>query len=67
MHDRVADGKLLAAVVLAPHVEAVNRGARFVVDGRGDLGPTDDRRYSYEPTFIMRGLSELHITFTPVG
>jgi cytochrome P450 len=30
-------------------------------------GPVGDRRYAYEPTFIMRGLSELHITFTPVG
>jgi cytochrome P450 len=30
-------------------------------------GPAGDRRYAYEPTFIMRGLSELHITFTPVG
>ncbi|AGB22671.1 cytochrome P450 [Mycobacterium sp. JS623] len=29
-------------------------------------GPADDRHYAYEPTFIMRGLSELHITFTPV-
>ena len=28
-------------------------------------GPADERRYAYEPTFIMRGLSELHITFTP--
>jgi cytochrome P450 len=30
-------------------------------------GPPDDRSYSYEPTFIMRGLSELHITFAQVG
>lgn len=30
-------------------------------------GPADDRHYTYEPTFIMRGLSELHIDFTPVG
>jgi cytochrome P450 len=30
-------------------------------------GPTDDRRYTYESTFIMRGLNELHITFTPGG
>lgn len=30
-------------------------------------GTADDRRYTYEPTFIMRGLSELHINFTPVG
>ncbi len=30
-------------------------------------GPAGERRYTYEPTFIMRGLSELHISFTPVG
>lgn len=30
-------------------------------------GPAEDRRYGYEPTFIMRGLSELHITFEPAG
>jgi cytochrome P450 len=29
-------------------------------------GPAGERRYAYEPTFIMRGLSELHISFTPV-
>ncbi|ART68994.1 cytochrome P450 [Mycobacterium dioxanotrophicus] len=29
-------------------------------------GPADNRDYSYDPTFIMRGLSELHITFTPL-
>ncbi len=28
-------------------------------------GPADDRRYTYEPTYILRGLSELHLTFTP--
>lgn len=27
-------------------------------------GPRDDRRYTYEPTFILRGLSDLHITFS---
>ena len=32
-----------------------------------DHGPAGNRHYQYEPTFIMRGLSELHITFTPVG
>ncbi|BBY67722.1 hypothetical protein MHEL_59650 [Mycolicibacterium helvum] len=30
-----------------------------------DHGPAGDRHYRYEPTFIMRGLSELHIAFTP--
>lgn len=29
-------------------------------------GPADDRRYNYEPTFILRGLTDLHITFKPV-
>ncbi|MCV7290626.1 cytochrome P450 [Mycolicibacterium wolinskyi] len=29
-------------------------------------GPPGNRDYTYEPTFIMRGLSELHITFTPI-
>ncbi|KUI39966.1 cytochrome [Mycobacterium sp. GA-1199] len=29
-------------------------------------GPPEDRRFTYEPTFIMRGLSELHITFSPI-
>ncbi|BDX31457.1 cytochrome P450 [Mycobacterium antarcticum] len=26
-------------------------------------GAVDDRRYSYEPTFLLRGLTELHIEF----
>ena len=30
-------------------------------------GAAEDRRYSYEPTFLLRGLTELHIDFTPVG
>jgi cytochrome P450 len=28
-------------------------------------GPAGARRYAYDPTFIVRGLSSLHITFTP--
>ncbi|WP_330255259.1 cytochrome P450 [Nocardia sp. NBC_00565] len=28
-------------------------------------GPADDRRYTYEPTYILRGLTELHIEFSP--
>ncbi|WP_036567552.1 cytochrome P450 [Nocardia sp. BMG51109] len=28
-------------------------------------GPAADRRYNYEPTYILRGLTDLHITFTP--
>lgn len=29
-------------------------------------GTADNRSYTYDPTFIMRGLSELHVTFTPL-
>jgi cytochrome P450 len=29
-------------------------------------GPAGDRHYTYEPTYILRGLSELHLTFTTV-
>ncbi|MQY25534.1 cytochrome P450 [Nocardia aurantia] len=28
-------------------------------------GPADARRYTFEPTFILRGLTDLHIRFTP--
>jgi hypothetical protein len=29
-------------------------------------GPPGDRRFRYENTWILRGLSKLHIEFTPV-
>jgi hypothetical protein len=29
-------------------------------------GTPDARRFRYEPTWVLRGLSELHIEFTPV-
>jgi cytochrome P450 len=28
-------------------------------------GPAGDRSYRYEPTFLLRGLQALHVTFTP--
>ncbi|KUI34749.1 cytochrome [Mycobacterium sp. IS-1590] len=30
-------------------------------------GPIDARRYVYEPTFILRGLTEINIEFKPIG
>jgi len=30
-------------------------------------GPLDARQYEYEPTFILRGLTEINIEFKPVG
>jgi cytochrome P450 len=29
-------------------------------------GPAGQRNYTYEPTFILRGLTDIHITFRPV-
>ncbi len=29
--------------------------------------PADRRHYAYEPTFLLRGLTELHIEFTEAG
>lgn len=43
----------------------LDRMAEIAIDA--DVhGPPGKRRYSYEPTFILRGLTELNITFTPV-
>jgi hypothetical protein len=30
-------------------------------------GPAGDRHYAYTPIYMLRGLEELHIEFTPVG
>jgi cytochrome P450 len=30
-------------------------------------GPSDARRYEYVPTYILRGLTRLHLEFTPTG
>jgi cytochrome P450 len=30
-------------------------------------GPAGSRAYNYEPTFILRGLTEINISFTPAG
>jgi cytochrome P450 len=44
-----------------------------ILDRMGDIraaeaehGPVDNRRYSYAPTYILRGLNELHLQFTPI-
>ena len=29
-------------------------------------GPEGDRHYDFEPTYILRGLTELHLEFTPI-
>lgn len=41
----------------------LDRMSRIEIDEKHH-GPRGDRRYTYEPTYILRGLSELHLTFT---
>jgi len=45
-----------------------------ILDRMGDIriseekhGPAGQRRYSYAPSFILRGLTNLYIEFTPLG
>jgi cytochrome P450 len=42
----------------------LDRLAHIAVD-ETKHGNTDERTYTYDPTFLLRGLSELHLTFTP--
>ena len=34
---------------------------------RGAPRPPGARRYQYMPTYILRGLTQLHLDFTPAG
>ena len=45
-----------------------------ILDRMGDIrlaeehhGPPGDRHFAYEPTWILRGLTNLHLEFTPLG
>ncbi len=42
----------------------LDRTASITIDEEHH-GPPDDRRYRYVPTFILRGLTQLHICFEP--
>ena len=59
-----------APLARAEGVVSINR----ILDRMGDIriseqhhGLAGQRRYSYVPTFILRGLTELHLEFTPLG
>jgi quinoprotein glucose dehydrogenase len=45
-----------------------------ILDRMGDIrlsdehhGPAGNRHFTYEPTWVLRGLRELHLEFTPAG
>jgi hypothetical protein len=43
----------------------LDRAANFKIS-EAQHGPPEHRVYEYDPTFIMRGLSALHVEFEPV-
>jgi cytochrome P450 family 150 subfamily A5 len=59
----------------APLARAETRvGIERLLDRTSDIriserkhGPAGNRRYSYIPTYILRGLTELHLEFAPAG
>jgi cytochrome P450 len=58
-------GAPLARVEGRVSIERIlDRMAEITID-EDRHGPPSDRRYTYEPTFILRGLTNLHIRFTP--
>lgn len=75
VREHVAFGRGVHSCPGAPLARAEGRiSLNRILDRMADIriceerhGPPDARRYSYEPTFIMRGLQELHLEFKPVG
>jgi hypothetical protein len=48
-------------------VERLLARAADITISEAEHGPPGARRYQYAPTFILRGLVRLHLTFTPVA
>ncbi|MCX5044312.1 cytochrome P450 [Aldersonia sp. NBC_00410] len=73
VREHVAFGRGIHSCPGAPLARAEGRiSMNRILDRMGTItiderqhGPAGERRYSYDPTFIMRGLSELHIEFNP--
>lgn len=74
VREHVAFGRGVHSCPGAPLARAEGRiSLNRILDRMADIkicedrhGPPQARRYSYEPTFIMRGLQELHLEFDPV-
>ncbi|WP_264993280.1 cytochrome P450, partial [Mycobacterium montefiorense] len=66
-------GGPLARVVGRVSIERILDRMPHIEINEAHHGPASERRYTYEPTYILRGLSELHLSFTtadavaPVG
>ncbi|GAA3439545.1 cytochrome P450 [Kutzneria kofuensis] len=63
----IAFGRGIHTCPGAPLTRAETRvGLERLLD-RTVHGPADARRYRYLPTFVLRGLTDLHLEFTPAG
>ncbi|MGH3440402.1 MAG: cytochrome P450 [Sciscionella sp.] len=60
-------GGPLARVEGRVSIERILDRMSDITISEAEHGPTDDRRYTYEPTYILHGLRELHLAFTAAG
>lgn len=58
-------GAPLARVEAQVTVNRMLARMRDIAIDQTQHGAAGDRTYRYEPTFLLRGLSDLHITFAP--
>ena len=75
VREHIAFGRGVHSCVGAPLARAEGRvSIERILDRMADIrisenahGSAGERRFDYEPTFILRGLTELHLEYTPVG
>lgn len=75
VREHVAFGRGVHSCPGAPLARAEGRiSMNRILDRMGEItiaeskhGQSNARRYTYDPTFVMRGLTELHVEFTPIA
>ncbi len=60
-------GGPLARVEGRVSIERILDRMSDITISEAEHGPPGDRRYTYEPTYILHGLRELHLAFTAAG
>ncbi|WP_262402873.1 cytochrome P450 [Actinomadura sp. CNU-125] len=60
-------GGPLARIEARVSIERLLERTGGITLDEAEHGPSGERRFSYEPTYILRGLNELHLEFAPVA
>ncbi|QFG25991.1 cytochrome P450 [Actinomadura sp. WMMB 499] len=60
-------GGPLARIEALVSIERLLDRTSGITLSEAEHGPPGERRYSYEPTYILRGLNELHLEFAPAA